>query len=186
MGERNESQPGSHPCAVLLVEDNEVDIFIITEILKKCGFDFKLDVTTNGESALSFLEGVDGAGRPACPELVLLDLNLPKRSGIEVLSHIRRGPRCNHVPVVIVTSSEAPDDIEAAHILNATAYFVKPTNLAAYMELAEVICHALPGRRKSARCRTGKNLQQNKQNLRAGHALQIGVPPCRVFRPEVR
>jgi CheY-like chemotaxis protein len=81
---------------------------------------------------------------------VLKAPNDPKRSGREVLSHIRRGPRCNRVPVVIVTSSEVPDDIEAARVLNATAYFVKPTDLSAYMELASAICQALPGRQKPA------------------------------------
>lgn len=78
-----------------------------------------------------------------CPALVLLDLNLPKVTGIEVLRALRSSSRCSRIPVIVVTSSAAETDRYAAQQLGAEGYFQKPTELTAYMELAELIKRVL-------------------------------------------
>ena len=134
---------------MLLVEDNEADVFIAKEVLKDSGFHFDLQVAGDGESALRFLRNLED-GQKTCPALVLLDLNIPKLSGIEVLAQIRGGGRCNDIPVVVVTSSDSPEDIAAVRRLNVSAYFRKPTSLPAYMKLGDVVREVLGKKSTSA------------------------------------
>jgi CheY-like chemotaxis protein len=124
---------------VLLVEDNPTDVFVIKEALERSGLDLNLRVASNGEEALRYLQGLAGSEKPSCPALVLLDLNLPKVGGIEVLRHLRGNSPCSSTPVIVVTSSTAETDRTAVRRLGAEAYFEKPTSLAAYMELGEVV-----------------------------------------------
>jgi CheY-like chemotaxis protein len=124
---------------VLLVEDNPTDVFVIKEAIERSGLDLNLRVASNGEEALLYLQGLSGSEKTSCPALVLLDLNLPKVGGIEVLRKLRSSSPCNHTPVIVVTSSIAEADRAAVRRLGAEAYFEKPTSLEAYMELAEVV-----------------------------------------------
>jgi CheY-like chemotaxis protein len=129
----------------LLVEDNPTDAFVIKGVLKECGLEYQLHVAADGETALAFLRDLEGDARAACPALVLLDLNLPKISGLQVLSLIRKGQRCNKMPVVIVTSSDSAIDRAATRALGATAYFRKPSDLDGFSELCNVIRRVLGG-----------------------------------------
>jgi CheY-like chemotaxis protein len=129
--------------AVLLVEDNATDILVISDILEECNLNARVEVTHSGPQALSFLKRIDNEEREHCPTLVLLDLNLPGIGGIEVLRRIRSETRCSRVPVIIITSSESEEDRRAVRELNADAYFKKPTSLAAYLELGQVIRRVL-------------------------------------------
>jgi len=131
--------PNPGPHTVLLVEDNPTDAFVIKEVLEGCGLNLRLRVAVNGQDALQYLQDVAGNENSPCPALVLLDLNLPRIGGIEVLRELRRGSRCNRTPVIIVTSSAAEADRIAAQRLSVEAYFQKPRDLTAYMELAQVI-----------------------------------------------
>jgi len=115
-----------------VVEDNETDVFVIREVLKDCGTPLDIRVARDGEQALAQL-------REFQPVLVLLDLNIPKRSGLEVLAAIRDHPRWAKVPVVVVTSSDSKRDHQAAQSLNATSYFQKPNSLREFMALAEIV-----------------------------------------------
>jgi two-component system, chemotaxis family, response regulator Rcp1 len=133
-----ETLPASAPLTIWLIEDNPADAFVMTEALKSSGLSFQLRSVVDGEAALDLLRGVE-EGEQVLPALVLLDLNLPKTSGIEVLSHIRGAARCSRVPIIVVTSSEAPADLGAIRELSATAYFRKPTDLDAFMKLSDVI-----------------------------------------------
>jgi CheY-like chemotaxis protein len=128
---------------ILLVEDNAPDVYLVNEVLRHCGFDYQLHVSADGAQALAFLENLETD--TGCPDvaLILLDLNLPKIPGIQVLERIRQSRRCEAVPVVILTSSDSPADLAAIHRLSATAYFRKPADVAAYMQLTEVIQRAL-------------------------------------------
>jgi CheY-like chemotaxis protein len=128
---------------VLLVEDNPTDVFVIREAIARSGLKLNLRIASNGEEALRYLRDLARAEKPACPALVLLDLNLPKVGGIEVLQHLRNSSLCSRMPVIVVTSSTAEADRAAVRRLGAEAYFQKPTSLAAYMELAEVIKRVL-------------------------------------------
>jgi CheY-like chemotaxis protein len=125
------------------VEDNEPDVYLVNEVLRHCAFAYKLHVSADGAEAVAFLENVENDA--GCPDiaLILLDLNLPKIHGIQVLERIRKSSRCASVPVVILTSSDSPADLAAIRRLRATAYFKKPADVAAYMQLSEVIERAL-------------------------------------------
>ncbi len=128
---------------MLLVEDNETDIFVIRKALSRCALKFRLDVARSGAEALAYLGEISREGKP-CPALLLLDLNLPAVPGIEVLREVRTSP-CNRTAVVVVTSSESDSDRVAVKALGADAYFRKPSDLGAYMELAQVVIKVLPG-----------------------------------------
>jgi two-component system response regulator len=106
--------------------------------LQECGLDLDLHVASDGQDALQYLEAVAGDDSAPCPALVLLDLNLPKVGGTEVLSRLRSGP-CKRTPVIIVTSSGATADRAVAQRLGADAYFEKPADLRSYKELANLV-----------------------------------------------
>jgi CheY-like chemotaxis protein len=129
---------------ILLAEDNRSDVFVIREILKHCGVEISVHIARDGDQALKFWDQMENDSQSPCPDLVLLDLNLPRVHGSEVLSRIRRSNRCPGVPVVIVTSSSSPEDMAAIRALNASAYFRKPSELSDYMQLGEVIREFLP------------------------------------------
>jgi CheY-like chemotaxis protein len=131
------ADPG--PRTVLLVEDNPTDVFVIKEAIQRSGLDLNLHVARNGQEALRYLQDLARSEKPSCPALVLLDLNLPKVGGIEVLRHLRSSSLCSRTPVIVVTSSPAEADRAAVRRLGAEAYFLKPTSLAAYMELGELV-----------------------------------------------
>jgi len=140
---QSSSETSAEPRTVLLVEDNPTDVFVIREAIARSGLKLNLRIASNGEEALRYLRDLARAEKPACPALVLLDLNLPKVGGIEVLQHLRNSSLCSRMPVIVVTSSTAEADRAAVRRLGAEAYFQKPTSLAAYMELAEVIKRVL-------------------------------------------
>ena len=119
----------------MLVEDNPTDVFVIKEVLDGIGRNLRLQVAANGQEALFYLR----SSATACPALILLDLNLPKVAGIDVLKELRTSSRCKHTPVIVLTSSTAESDRAATRSLGAEAYFQKPGDLAAYGQLAQLI-----------------------------------------------
>jgi CheY-like chemotaxis protein len=141
--ESDAGRPLSKPLSVLLVEDNPTDVFVIKSVLEACGLDLDLRIASDGQDALQYFE--DMARNSDCqrPALVLLDLNLPKVPGIEVLRHLRKESACAHLPVIVVTSSASESDRQAAASLGAEAYFQKSADLTTYLELAQVIRRVL-------------------------------------------
>lgn len=119
---------------ILVVEDSEPDVFLVREALEQAGLTVELRVLDDGEKAVDFIESIDRK-EESRPNLVLLDLNLPKKSGGQVLERIRRSPACGQVPVMILTSSDSPADKAQANQLGATEYFRKPSVLAEFMRL---------------------------------------------------
>ena len=95
-------------------------------------------VHNDGEEMLRYIDRID-AGEVPCPDIVLLDLNLPRVSGHTLLDRLRGSPVCGHVPVIIVSSSNAAQDRESASRLGATTYFCKPNNLDDFMQLGGVV-----------------------------------------------
>lgn len=123
------------PADVLYVEDEENDVLFMGRALARAGLAVDLRTVCDGDKALAYLkEEPPYAGRPL-PRLILLDLNLPARSGFEVLEWIRARPALNDIPVVVLSSSGRPEDRERAQRLGATAYFAKP---AAMLRLVDV------------------------------------------------
>jgi chemotaxis family two-component system response regulator Rcp1 len=130
---------------VLLVEDNAADVNLIQKALVDAQLACALHVVRDGAKAVDFMDRVDADETLPRPDLVLLDLNLPKVSGEQVLKRIRLSPRCGQTKVLIVSSSNAAADRDRAMALGATDYFRKPFSLDEFMRLGPKVREMLPG-----------------------------------------
>jgi CheY-like chemotaxis protein len=130
---------------VLLVEDNPADAGLVREALEEYKVRCELTLITNGERAIEFIDSIDGE-KTFCPDLVILDLNLPRKAGREVLGRIRAVGRCERVPVVILTSSDSLKDRAEAASLGATRYFQKPSQLAEFLKMGSIFKELLAQR----------------------------------------
>jgi two-component system, chemotaxis family, response regulator Rcp1 len=127
------------PIEILLVEDNPADVRLTWEALKETETRSHLHVIEDGVKALSFLRGEgDDEGRPK-PDLILLDLNLPKKDGWEVLDEIKRDNALKHIPVIILTTSQAEQDILRSYQLCASAYIAKPVDVGQFFKAVKLI-----------------------------------------------
>lgn len=124
---------------VLLVEDNPGDAELTRDTLEECRLHLELEVATDGAAAVARLLGDGVAPCPPPPDLVLLDLNLPKIDGAGVLARIRAEPSLRTLPVVVLTSSEAEQDIARSYELGANCYVTKPVGLAAFQKIVRTI-----------------------------------------------
>ena len=124
---------------VLLVEDDPGDVLMTKEAFEHYKIRNQLHVVTDGEQALQFLhQAGDYAGAPR-PGLILLDLNLPRRDGLEVLAELKADPRLRVIPVVILTTSQAEEDILRSYSLHANAYVSKPVDFERFMDVIRQI-----------------------------------------------
>lgn len=114
---------------ILLVEDNPADVRLTIEALKDAKVSNKLHVAVDGVEALSFLRREGEYADAVRPDLILLDLNLPKKDGLVVLSEIKEDESLKHIPVVVLTSSSEEKDILAAYDHHVNAYVTKPVDL---------------------------------------------------------
>jgi CheY-like chemotaxis protein len=114
------------PVEILLVEDNKGDVGLIEEVLEEAKIRNKLHVAEDGEEAMLYLRGKGKFSGSPRPDLILLDLNLPKKDGREVLREIKENSNLKNIPVIILTSSSAENDITRAYDLHANAYVTKP------------------------------------------------------------
>jgi two-component system, chemotaxis family, response regulator Rcp1 len=119
----------ARPIQILLVEDNLGDIRLTQEILKDSKIHNNLLVAKNGEEALAYLQRPGGGENNVRPDLILLDLNLPRKHGYEVLERLKEDPELKRIPVVVLTSSKAEEDILKTYDLHANCYITKPVNL---------------------------------------------------------
>jgi len=120
---------GTRPQALLLVEDDPNDVHFFHRGLEKAGLADGLQVAEDGEEAIAYLEGRGSYGNRAeypLPALIVLDLKLPKRGGLEVLRWLRRESSLREIPVIILTSSQEASDIARAQELGVMAYHIKP------------------------------------------------------------
>ncbi|MDQ8179223.1 response regulator [Pelagicoccus sp. SDUM812005] len=127
------------PIEMLLVEDNEADIRLTQIALQQAKLENRLHVVRDGEQALAFLKREGEYADAVRPDLLLLDLNLPKVSGAEVLKEIRENPQLKTLPVVILTTSDADKDIYESYELHANCYITKPVDLRKFMGVVEMI-----------------------------------------------
>jgi two-component system, chemotaxis family, response regulator Rcp1 len=125
--------------SLLLIEDNRTDVFLVKEALAAHAPNSQLEVLEDGEQAIRYIERIDRDITVVCPSLFLLDLNLPKTPGLEVLTRIRGCQRCATIPVLIMSSSDAERDRSDAAAAGATAYFRKPSGYEAFLTVGEVI-----------------------------------------------
>jgi CheY-like chemotaxis protein len=129
----------SEPIDILLVEDNPADVELTLEAFEQSGVDSKLYVTTNGVDALRFLRREGEFAHVPRPAMVLLDLNLPRKGGREVLSEIKRDDGLKTIPVVVLSSSAAVDDVVASYGLHANSYIQKPTNFSRFLDIVKTL-----------------------------------------------
>ena len=117
---------------VLLVEDSPSDIELTSMAFEKFSHPNKLHVVEDGEAALDFLYRRGGYHKAAEPDIILLDINIPKQSGQEVLEIIKADEKLKHIPVVILTSSASPRDISRSYASHANCYIIKPIDVENY------------------------------------------------------
>ena len=135
MTERGEFQP----VHVLLVEDDPGDVLMTKEAFEYYKLRNVLHVVTDGEQALHFLRRTGGYADAPRPGLILLDLNLPRLDGLEVLAELKADPVLKVIPVVILTTSQAEQDILRSYALHANAYVSKPVDFETFMEVIRQI-----------------------------------------------
>ena len=132
----------THNIEVILVEDNPNDLDLTLHALKKARFLDKVHVVRDGAQALDFIfaRGIyRGRVQATLPSVMLLDLKLPKVSGLEVLAEIKKDPRAKMLPVVVLTSSGEDQDIDKAYALGANSYIVKPVEFGKFYEALTTI-----------------------------------------------
>jgi CheY-like chemotaxis protein len=132
--------PPDRTLNILLVEDDEVDVLNVKRALKKNDISHPLYIAGNGIEALEMLRGTDKAPAviPPSRRLILLDLNMPRMNGIELLKAIRADPELKAIPVVVLTTSEEERDRVEANRLNVAGYLVKPVQFAEFVKLMAV------------------------------------------------
>lgn len=136
--------PAAEKNHLLVIEDNPADVGLLRRALAGAKLDFELTVINDGAEALALLQ--PGTGTPA-PDLTIVDLNLPKHGGLEVIERMRANPKFHEVPVVILTSSSAPRDRSSLDKFRITKYIVKPADLEEFMRIGFEIREVLEARR---------------------------------------
>ena len=119
---------------ILIVEDNKSDVFLMREAMEAAGIDPELHVVPDGERAIQYFVQVDDDESLPCPDLVLIDINLPRKHGDEVLRALRASRRSSKARVLVVTSSDSLQDREQMLKLGANGYFRKPSQYDAYLK----------------------------------------------------
>jgi len=127
------------PFQILLVEDNPGDVDLTREALHESKVHTHLSVVRDGDEALAFLRQQGAHAAAPRPDLILLDLNLPKKDGRAVLSEVKADPALASIPVVVLTSSEAERDIAHAYALHANCFVTKPIGLDQFIEIVRSI-----------------------------------------------
>jgi DNA-binding response OmpR family regulator len=130
---------------VLVVEDNEADVFLIQEAMKKARLQLALHVVRDGEQAVQFFDRADDDPRIPCPALVILDINLPKKEGGDVLTYMRHSRKCADALVIAVSTSDSAQDRKRMTTLGADRYFRKPSEYDEFMKLGEIVKTLLSG-----------------------------------------
>ncbi len=125
----------------LLVEDNPGDVRLTKEALRECQVPNRLNVVPDGMEAVAFLHREGKYADAPRPDVVLLDLNLPKKDGREVLAVIKSDPDLRRIPVIVITSSEAEKDVLHSYDLHANCYVTKPVDLDQFITVIQSIKH---------------------------------------------
>lgn len=124
---------------ILLVEDNPGDVRLTKEALKDAKMLNDVHVVQDGVEAMAFLHREGAYAKVPMPDLILLDLNLPRKDGREVLAEVKEDPKLKRIPVVILTTSKADEDIIRTYNLHANAYITKPVDLNRFIEIIHTL-----------------------------------------------
>jgi len=126
---------------IFLAEDNPADVDLVREALREYKIEHELWLAPDGQEAKRFIESMGTGAESPCPDVIMLDLNLPMATGHELIALFRRHPRCTHTPIIVVTSSDSRKDREQSAELGAR-YFRKPSELGEFLELGAVVREA--------------------------------------------
>jgi len=129
----------AQPIEILLVEDNPADVRLTQEIFKEGKISNVINVAWNGEEALAYLRQEGHFQSVTLPDIILLDLNLPRKDGREVLAEIKADPKLKRIPVVILTTSEAETDLVQSYDSHANCYIVKPVDLDQFITVVKAV-----------------------------------------------
>jgi CheY-like chemotaxis protein len=127
----------SNPIKVLLVEDHPADIALTKRALSQLGTPTELHITLDGRDAMNFLSKHGRYASAPRPDIILLDLNMPRMGGIEVLQEIHTLPDLRSIPIIVLTTSAAPADVLSAYTYCANGYLVKPVKFAEFLALLQ-------------------------------------------------
>jgi CheY-like chemotaxis protein len=129
----------AEPLEVLLVEDSPGDVRLTQEAFKDAKVHINLHVASDGIEAMAFLKREGGQANAPRPDLILLDLNLPRKDGREVLQEIKENPALTSIPVVVLTTSASEEDILRSYRLHANCYITKPVGLDGFLKVVNSI-----------------------------------------------
>jgi len=132
-------KPAGRPIEVLLVEDDPGDVLLIREAFEYNKVQNHISVVNDGEQALAFLRNEGQYADARRPDLVLLDLNLPRKDGREVLAEVKADDRLRTIPIVVLTTSEAEEDVLRSYELHANAYVTKPVDFERFVAIVRQI-----------------------------------------------
>lgn len=127
------------PINILLVEDNEGDILLTTEALEEGKIPKSLNVIRDGASMLTYLKDVAEKSPSELPDLILLDINLPKKNGHEVLMEVKSNSSLKHIPIIVLTTSSSESDILKCYQEHANCYLIKPMEVSDFLKVVEKI-----------------------------------------------
>lgn len=127
------------PITVLIVEDNRADIRLVQEVLKEGKIYIDLEIVEDGIEAMAYLRKEDKYKDKDTPDIILLDLNMPRKSGFEVLAEMKEDPDLKRIPVIVMTISKAEEDVLKSYNLYANAYIVKPVEFNQFMDAVRSI-----------------------------------------------
>lgn len=129
----------SEPIHILLVDDNSTDLLIMREAFAQTALNSVLHTAKNGEEAMAFLRHAHGFADAPRPSLIILDLNMPRKNGHEVLMEIKSDPLLLRIPVIVLTSSQADEDVSKAYAAHANCYIRKPVDFEQFEKLMPII-----------------------------------------------
>jgi len=135
----NTSHISMSPIEILLIEDNPGDVRLTVEVFKEAKIHNNMNVMTDGIDAMAFLRQEGEYINAPRPDLILLDLNLPKKDGRELLAEIKADPALRRIPVVVLTTSRAEEDILKTYDLHVNAYITKPVDLEQFISIVKSI-----------------------------------------------
>jgi two-component system response regulator len=127
------------PIDILMVEDNKADVILTEELLSESKMLLNMNVVEDGVKAMAYLRKEAPYEDAFTPDLVLLDLNLPRKSGHEVLREVKEDPVLKHIPIIVLSTSQASTDVRSAYSNYAAAYISKPVNLDEFSKVVNAI-----------------------------------------------
>ncbi|MGB1207257.1 MAG: response regulator [Chitinophagales bacterium] len=129
----------NRPIEILLIEDNPSDVVLTKEAFEESGLECNIHVAKDGVEGLDFLYKREKYNDVVTPDIVLLDINMPKKGGKEVLSDIKKNPNISSIPVIMLTTSKAINDIKDCYALHANSYILKPVSFFEFLKVVEQI-----------------------------------------------